>query len=392
MSTTAARPRHRGIATAARASVKFLRGLLGLSMFVVSLSAQNPTRPAALDDGWTRAEAEVAGFDAANLHESIAKMLSGAVNLHAVVVERHGLLVAEGYRTGRDKPQFTFLSRTVAFGPTVRHDTRSVGKSVIALLVGIAQAQGKLGPVGSLVLDFYPELADLATPARRKITVADLLTMGSGLEWRESGVGFPTDEDRLAWKKSQIRFVLGHPSAAEPGQRFNYNSGGTVVLADILERATHAPWTEFARTALFEPLGISDVEWVTDLRSRPMANSGLRLRPRDMAKLGRLVLNRGKWNGRQIVPAAWIDEMLRPRLATGVDDTRYGYHWWAGSVNWQGRPLPWHAAWGNGSQRIFVISDLDVTVVFTAGAYGDPKSARQVQKYFQALVDSVTSQ
>ncbi|QYM78361.1 beta-lactamase family protein [Horticoccus luteus] len=361
-------------------------------MLTVSLAAQNPSNPAALDDGWTIAEPQAAGFDAAKLRGNFATMLSGEVNLHAVIVERHGRLVAEGYRTGRDKPQFTFLSRIVAFGPAVRHDTRSVGKSVIALLVGIAQAQGKLGPAGSAVLDFYPELADLATPALRKITVADLLTMGSGLAWRESGAGFPTDEDRLAWKKSQIRFVLGRPTVAEPSRRFNYNSGGTVVLADILERATHMPWTEFARTALFEPLGISDVEWVTDLRSRPMANSGLRLRPRDMAKLGRLVLNRGKWKERQVVPAAWIDEMLRPRLATGVEDTRYGYQWWTGSVNWQGRSLPWHAAWGNGSQRIFVIPDLDMTVVFTAGAYGDPQTVRQVQKYFQALVDSVAAQ
>lgn len=392
MSVTSVRPRHRAITIAARASVKLPRGLLALSMLVVSLSAQNLARPAALDDGWAIAEPAAAGFDAVKLQASFAQMLSGEANLHAVVVERHGMLVAEGYRKGRDKPQFTFLSHMVAFGPTVRHDTRSVGKSVIALLVGIAQAKGELGSVTTPVLDLYPEHADLATPTRRKITVAHLLAMESGLQWRESGAGFPTDEDRLAWKKSQIRFVLSRPAVAEPGNRFDYNSGGTVVLADILERATHMPWTEFARTALFEPLGISDVEWITDLRSRPIANSGLRLRPRDMAKLGRLVLNHGKWNGRQVVPAAWIDEMLRPRLATGVDDTRYGYQWWTGSVNWHGNPLPWWAAWGNGSQRIFVIPDLDLTVVFTAGAYGDPKTVRQVQNYFQALVDSVASQ
>ena len=391
MSVAVVRAFHRPAAITARACVKLLHGLFILSMLLASLSAQDPIRPAALDDGWPRVEPEAAGFDAAKLQKTFAQMLSGEVNLHAVVLERHGGLVAEVYRTGRDKPQFTFLSRTVTFGPSVRHDTRSVGKSVIALLVGIAQGQGKLGPVSSPVLDFYPEHADLATPALRKITLADLLTMSSGLEWRETGAGFPTDEDRLAWKKSQIRFVLERPIVAEPGARFGYNSGGTVVLADVLERATHMPWTEFARRSLFEPLGISDVEWITDLRSRRMANSGLRLRPRDMAKLGRLVLNHGKWNGRQVVPAVWIGEMLRPRIATGVDDTRYAYQWWRGSVNWHGSPLPWCAAWGNGSQRIFVVPDLDLTVVFTAGAYGDPKAVRQVQQYLQALVDAVVS-
>ncbi|MBC7367477.1 MAG: serine hydrolase [Undibacterium sp.] len=374
-----------------RVGVTLMRAALGFSLLSVSLLAQVPARPAALDDGWTVVEPQAAGFDAAKLSEVLAKMLGGEANLHAVVVERHGKLVAEGYRKGSDKPQFKLFRRTVAFGPAERHDTRSVGKSVVALLVGIAQAQGKLGSLATPVVDFYPEHADLATPALRKVTLEHLLMMGSGLEWRESGAGFPNDEDRLAWKDSPIRFVLGRPPVAEPASTFNYNSGGTVVLADILGRATKMPWVDFARTALFEPLGIFDVEWVTDLRSRPMANSGLRLRPRDMAKLGRLVLNHGNWNGRQVVPSAWIEEMLRPRLATGFDDTHYGLQWWTGTVNWQGRPLPWRAAWGNGSQRIFVVPDLDITIVFTAGAYGDLKTIRQVQGYFQTLVDAVVA-
>lgn len=364
---------------------------LGLALLGMSLWGQVSTRPVALGDGWTIAEPATAGFDAAKLQAILADMLGGAANLHAVVVERHGMLVAEGYRTGSDKPQFKLFSRTVAFGPTVRHDTRSVGKSVVALLVGVAQAQGRLGPLSSPVLDFYPELADLATPAQRRITLEHLLMMGSGLQWRETGVGFPNDEHRLYWKNSPVRFVLDRPCATEPGRTFNYNSGGTVVLADILARVTGMPWAEFARTALFEPLGITDVEWTTDFRGRPMANSGLRLRPRDMAKLGRLVLNHGTWNGKQVVPSAWIEAMLQPRLATGFNDTHYGYQWWTGTVNWQGRALPWCAAFGNGSQRIFVVPDLDLTVVATAGAYDEVATVRRVQGYFQALVDSVVS-
>ncbi len=374
-----------------RGWVTLRRAALGFSLLSFSLLAQAPALPVALGDGWTVVEPQAAGFDATKLSGVVAKILSGEANLHAVVVERHGKLVAEGYRTGSDKPQFKLFSRTVAFGPAERHDTRSVGKSVIALLVGVAQAEGKLGSLATPVVDFYPEHADLATPALRKVTLEHLLMMGSNLRWRESGEGFPNDEDRLAWKESPIRFVLGRPPVAEPGRTFNYNSGGTVVLADILGRVTGMPWIDFARTALFEPLGIFDVEWVTDLRGRLMANSGLRLRPRDMAKLGRLVLNHGKWNGRQVVPAAWIEEMLRPRLATGFDDTHYGFQWWTGIVNWQGRPLPWRAAWGNGSQRIFVVPDLDITIVFTAGAYGDRETIRKVQGYFQSLVDAVAS-
>ncbi|MBI3131133.1 MAG: serine hydrolase [Acidobacteria bacterium] len=368
-----------------RSSLRALAlAFLGLPVF-----AQAPAQPTLLGDGWERVEPQAAGFDAAQLRAVIARMLDGEVNLHGVVVERHGKLVAEAYRKGKDQPQFKLFSRTVAFGPSVRHDTRSVGKSVIGLLVGIAQAQGKLGALTTPVIDFYPEFKDLATPELKRVTLEHLLTMSSGLTWRESGVGFPNDEDRLSWKDSPMRFVLSRPFVAQSGSTFTYNSGGTVVLADILSRVTGQPWMDFARTALFEPLGITDVEWITDFRGRPMANSGLRLRPRDMAKLGRLVLSHGAWKDRQLVPAAWIDASLRPRLSTGFDGTRYGYQWWTGTVNWKGRPLPWRAAFGNGSQRIFVVPDLDLTVVTTAGAYGDVATIRKVHAGFQELIATV---
>ncbi|HJW34808.1 MAG TPA: serine hydrolase [Holophagaceae bacterium] len=362
---------------------------VALPLLGLTLSAQVPTQPAILGDGWEPLEPRAAGFDSAQLQAVMSKLLNGEANLHAVLVERHGKLVVEAYRKGKDKPQFDVFARTVAFGPTTRHDTRSVGKSVIDLLVGIAQAQGKLGALSTPVIDFYPEFKDLATPELRRITLEHLLTMSSGLKWRESGVGFPNDEDRLAWKDSPPRFLLSRPIVAQPGSTFTYNSGGTVVLADILSRVMGRPWPEFARTALFEPMGILDVEWVTDFRGRPMANSGLRLRPRDMVKLGRLVLDHGMWKGRPLVPAAWIDASLRPRLATGFDGTQYGYQWWTGTVAWKGRPLPWAAAFGNGSQRIYVVPELDLSVVITAGAYGDLPTVRRVQAAFQALVGTV---
>jgi CubicO group peptidase (beta-lactamase class C family) len=108
-----------------------------------------------------------------------------------------------------------------------------------------------------------------------------------------------------------------------------------------------------------------------------------------MAKLGRLVLNHGQWQGQQIVPAAWIDASLKPRIATGFDDLHYGYFWWTGKAAWQGRDLSWAAAFGNGAQRIFVVPDLDLCVVVTAGAYGEPAVARQVNAFFRDIVATV---
>jgi CubicO group peptidase (beta-lactamase class C family) len=282
----------------------------------------------------------------------------------------------------------SLFAHTRDFGPAVRHDTRSVGKSVIGLLVGVAQAQGKLQGLETPVLDLYPEYPELATPQRRAITLEHLLSMSSGLQWHEGGEGVD-DEHKLMWKWTPAYHFLSRNVAAAPGRTFNYNSGGALVLADILTRATGMPWREYARAALFEPLGITDVEWVGDFLGRPMAYTGLRLCPRDMAKLGRLVLNHGQWQGKQIVPAAWIDASLLPRLDTGFDHLQYGFFWWTGSVTWQGRNLHWAAAFGNGGQRIFVVPDLDLCVVVTAGAYGELPVARRVNQLLQDIVATI---
>ena len=344
--------------------------------------------PVLLDDGWERADPATSGFDASKLQALLATLMNGESNLHGVVVERHGRLVAEGYRRGPDKGVYSLFAMNRDFGPKVLHDTRSIGKSVVSLLLGIAQQQGRIGSLKRPVLDFYPEYADLLTPERKAITLEHLLTMSSGLAWQEGGEG-PDDEHRLYWKWTPTRYVLSRPIAEAPGTRFNYNSGGTAVLADILTRVTGQSLKDFARTALFEPLGIRDWEWVGDLHGRPMAFTGLRMRPRDLAKLGRLVLDHGQWQGRPIVPADWISASLRPRIDTGFDGLGYGYFWWTGQVPWQGRQLAWAAAFGNGSQRGFLVPDLDLTVVVTAGAYGDPQTIRRVHAFFQELVGTV---
>ena len=375
----------------APAIVSRLRG--ALFALVVALlasiaeSSENANRAAVTDDGWTTAEPSKSGFDAERLGTVIAAMMSGETNIHSVLVERHGRLVAESYRAGADRSIYDLFERQIEFGPAVLHDTRSVGKSIVGLLIGIAQERGLLR-ISQPAIDFYPEHAELSAAEHKAIRLEHLLTMSSGLAWSEGG-GFPDDEHRLYWKWSPSRYVLGRPVAGSPGHAFNYNSGGTAVLADILSRVTKTSLQDLARESLFEPMGIRDWKWISDLHGRPMAFTGLRLRPRDMAKIGRLVLDDGRWQGRQLVPANWIRASLEPRVATGIANLHYGYHWWAGSVAWRERRLPWSAAFGNGGQRIFVVRDLDMTVVVTAGAYGDSHVARRVRTFLEEVVSSV---
>ena len=362
----------------------------GCFVDIMPLAGQTPapSTPVRLDDGWEREEPVVAGFDAKRLNTALAAMMNGEVNLHGIIIERHGKLVAELYRRGRDRTVNSLFSHVRDFGPLDKHDVRSVGKTVVGLLVGIAQQEGKLGNLTTPVTDFYPEHGSRVMSERAAITLEHLLTMSSGLKWREGG-GEPDDEFHLMWSWWPTSWVLNRPVAAAPGTTFAYNSGGNLLVADIVQRATGMPWTEYARTRLFDPLGITDVEWKEDFHGRPMAYTGLRMRPRDMAKLGRLLLNRGQWHGAQIVPAAWIDASLTPRLATGFADTRYGYFLWTGTVAWQGRALPWAAAFGNGSQRIYIVPDLDMTVVMTAGAYGDLQTVHRVDAFFREIVGTV---
>jgi CubicO group peptidase (beta-lactamase class C family) len=348
-------------------------------------------RPAILDDGWEVATPQAAGLDAGSLCAALDDTATRG-NIHAIVVERHGRLVAELYRRGQDRQIWSFFTREVDFGPTTPHDLRSVTKSVVGLLFGIAHADGKIGPLSTPVLDLYPDDADLRSPARNAITLEHLLTMSSGLQWNEDfgAYGSRTNDDtRLYWTWSIRRYVLDRPIVAAPGSQWNYSGGNAAVLGEIVARAAGLSLPALAGARLFEPLGIHDWKWVGDLYGRPMAEGGLRMRPRDMAKIGRLVLDRGLWRGRQIVPADWIATSLRPHIRVDDDGLQYGYLWWTAMVDHHGRRLPWAGGFGNGGQRIFVVPDLDLVVVVTAGAYSSTEIGRVVRGLLGTVVNAV---
>jgi CubicO group peptidase (beta-lactamase class C family) len=383
-----------------------LRIALALLALILPLGvrvAAAPCAPPAPDADWQVASPAAAGFEPAALCRALEAAARADANLHGFLVERGGRLVAELYREGPDAPinvrygLGSLFPDEVAFGTDDLHDVRSVSKSVVALLYGIVAQEGALPALSSPVLAAFPELAGLRSEGREAITWEHLLTMSSGLAWHEFGRSpLTSDETRLFWKAEPLRFVFDRPLVAEPGTRFEYNSGGTTTLAELLVRTTGRPLAELAREKLFAPLGITRFEWATDVRDRPLAFTGLRLRPRDMAKLGRLVLAGGRWRGQQVVPEAWVAESLRPHLGTGVhglsptgEEAGYGYQWWTGRLASAGGVLPFAVAVGNGGQRIFVVPALDLTVVVTAGAYGEPAIARAINPLFEQVIGAL---
>lgn len=344
--------------------------------------------PVQADDGWlVERDPALAGFAPEPLCDAMRAFADSPRNLHSLVVVRHGRLVAEAYRDGRDRSTYLPWARRTAFDQDTLHDVRSITKSVVALLWGIAESEGTVPPATTPVLGLLPSLADLRTGGRERITVADLLCMRSGLAWDESGgyARWGNDERGLLWRADPARYVFARPLVAPPGTRFNYNGGLTAVLGLLLEQRTGMSLQDYARQKLFEPLGIRDWEWVADLRGRTRAYTGLRLLPRDMARIGRLVLDEGRWQGRPLVPASWLRTALAP--CGGKGD--YGYQWWSGTVWISGQQVGWQGALGNGGQRLFVVPALDLVVVTTAGEYDDGTVGR-TQRYLLEQVIAAT--
>jgi CubicO group peptidase (beta-lactamase class C family) len=356
-----------------------------LVSLVCPVSAQNRVQeakkcaaPAAIGDSWSVATPAEVGLDVGvlcGLDEFLTQW--PAANIHAVVVARHGKLAMERYYTGRDERFDSGPIGQVAFKPETKHDLRSISKSVVSLLVGIALGEGLFPPLDSPVLDALPEYADLRTPEKSRITFRHLLTMTPGFGWDETYV--PSDDPansslRMRVAVDPVRYVLEQPIVAPPGEVFVYSGGTTTLLAAVLVRATGKRLDEYARAKLFGPLDISDFEWMQLWTTRePSAASGVRLRPRDLAKLGQLMLADGVWNGRQVLPKGWASESMQPGI--GTDGLYYfGYQWWLGRTFARGRSYQWAAGQGYGGQALYMQPDLGLVVSINSGHYRDPNS------------------
>jgi len=328
--------------------------------------------------GWSTAPPAAVGLDAARLCAMVPLLAARKQdNVHAVLVARHGKLVFEQYFSGIDESWGRSLGE-VPHGRDQLHDARSVTKSVVALVLGIALDRGVVkARLDTPVFDLLPQYADLRTSEKAKITLRDLLTMSAGLQWDETvPYGTPQNsETQMDEAADPARYVLSQAVVAPAGEVYNYSGGSAVLLQAILKQATGKPLDVVTRELLFAPLGITDVDWIRYPKTgEPIAASGLRLRPRDFAKIGQLVLQHGMWNGRQLVPAAFVDQATTPQI-NGLDLYFYGYQFWLGRSLVAQREVDWSAAVGLGGQRIFVVPSLDLVAVVNAGLYNSARQA-----------------
>jgi len=300
------------------------------------------------------------------------------LNVHGVVALRRGRVVFERYMAGTDVV-WDRPAGTVDFNADTLHDIRSVTKSIVGLLYGIALGNSRVpAPDQSLLAQFpeYPEIAK--DPDKARLTIAHALTMTMALKWNEDLPWVHSDEVEMDKAPDRYRFVLERPMLGAPGKGFIYNGGATTLLGLLIERGTGLDLHSFAKTALFEPLGITASEW-SKVGGTASAASGLRLTPRDLARIGQMIVEGGKCDGRTVVPADWLEASFRP--AAVVDDgRRYGYQWYVGELARPGRTgtvgAKWIGAFGLGGQRLFVFPDLDFVLAVTAGNYATEDQGR----------------
>ncbi len=327
--------------------------------------------PVARDDGWP--VVSVNGdklVDRDALCRMADRLVASSANVHAILVARAGKLVFERYFKGSDEINGRRVE-SVAFDADTLHNIKSVTKTVASLALGIAIDRGLIRSVNEPIFSFFPELSNLRSPEKERIQLVHALTMTMGLKWVEA---IPSNEDdndevRMHMASDPCRYVLGLPATAAPGQEYFYNTGALTLVSAIVRKTTGRTLDEFAHETLFQPLGITSVEWVR-VKGDSDAGGGLRLRPRDMAKIGQLVLAGGRWNDSQIVSKAWIETSTAPKTeATGGQF--YGYLWFLGRSLPNGREVHWAGALGRGGQSIRIVPELDLVVVVTAGYYQD---------------------
>lgn len=288
-------------------------------------------RPERLADGWPVSTPEEEGLDPARIAAAYERLFSEELypTVRSLLVARHGRLVAEGYpRDPRDRDRL--------------HHVQSVTKSVTSLLMGIALDRRAIDGLDTPLHTRMPEHFD-ADPDKRALTLRHVLTMTSGL-------AFDNEVDTgpfIYASGNSVANALSRPLASEPGTRFHYDDATPQLAAGLLEACTGATLEAYARAHLLGPLGIADLRWERHADGLSFRAFGLWLRPRDLAKVGQLMLEGGAWDGRRLVPAAWIERSTRVH-----QNGDFGFYGWVAEEGrvYMARGAPLRAR-GAGSRR-----------------------------------------
>lgn len=300
------------------------------------------------EEEWRGSSPEEQGLSSERLEEMMSFIDENYLHIESVIVIRNGYIVFEQY------PSPDYDART-------RHFLFSVTKSFTSALIGIAHDQGLISDTSETMVSFFPDKEiDNLDGGKNQITIENLLMMRSGMKWDESSAGYDTPENDIYHINhgDGLQYCLDLPMVAEPGELWHYNTGSSHILSGIIREKSGTSTLEFAMANLFEPIGIDDVMWSSDLGGTQKGGFDLQLTPRDMARFGYLYLNNGRWGDTQVVSEEWVTRSTTTLTVLG-DELGYGYQWWT---------MPHinaYRASGLYGQQIFVSPETDIVFVLT---------------------------
>ncbi len=281
----------------------------------ISLFSQNKYTyqvPPNLKDDLKVEKAQKLGFNTKTLETLVQKISDEEfVNVDALLIIKDDKLILEEYFNGYNRNRL--------------HTQKSISKSITALLAGIALDKQLIPSLEAKMMDFLPKYQSYRRPEHEKITIHHMLSMTTGIKWREADVLYGTDENdetQMYRRDDWFPYVLEKPIVDEPGTRFEYNGGVANLLAQVVRNTSGTSAELFAEKYLFQPLGIHEFNWSKSRTTGYVsAAAGVHLRPRDMVKLGLLYLNEGKWKNKQIISSSFMKkshEQSNKRHAIGT--------------------------------------------------------------------------
>jgi CubicO group peptidase (beta-lactamase class C family) len=328
-------------------------------------------------EGWRTCRPEEVGMNSEKLVKVYEYAANLDINTQGIAVIRKGYIVGEAYFND--------------FKMDSRHESFSIAKSFSSALIGIAIDKGFIESVEERLAEFYPEWQTPSTSeSKKQMTIKDLLTMRSGLQWNEDDYYKDRSQNdvyiMIDSAPDYIQYVLNKPVIHEPGTHWYYSSGDSILLSGIIEKSTGMTAYEFASQYIFRPMGLTEIIWLADPAGHTITAWGIQGTVREFAKFGYLYLKKGRWEDLQVVPKDWIEESSQP---VSEEIEKYGYQWWRLPVlkGYEETKIPRDIliAWGIFTQQIFIIPTKDLLVV-RLGHDQDPYNDEWLELEFLSLV------
>ena len=346
----------------------------------INLVCTGPDLPAKWPTtAWEVTSASSQGMNYDSLAAFSAELESGDLGyIDGMLVIRNGMIIFEKeytndydslFKTTNTEPgKYNYYDPNwhPYYNNTRLHTMQSVSKSFTAAAVGIAVKNGQIPGLNAKIMDYFDGYESSAPdPRRNAMTIRDVLTMTTGIQWDESSMLYTDSTSNcVQMEKSSdwIQYVIDQPMAFGPGEKYEYNSGATMLLSYLINKTTGLDLTDYVKTNLFDVLGITDYYWKHTPKGLTDAEGGLYLTPRDLAKFGYLYLHNGKWENKQVLPGNWVEITHEKRVDTTSPWFKYGFHWWLMPYGDNHTAL---LASGLGGQRMIVLPELDIVAVFT---------------------------